>query len=898
MRLLQKLTTALPCLAGVASAGLIARDETLAARTNEYIVMFDADSASMMRGSNTLEEAGMEVIKTYDSPLFTGIALKSVNGQKAVEALPGVQRVWPNNLVLMEPEKVGRSFSDDAASANYTQHISTGVAAMHAAGIFGKGVKIGVVDTGIDYTHPALGGGFGEGFKVAGGYDFVGDGNWPDSGDKEPDEDPRDGASHGTHVAGIIGGKSDYFSGVAPEASLYAYKVFSQAASTDDATLIESFLRAADDGMDIITASIGSNGGWEDNAWAFVASRIAEEGIVVTIAAGNSGSIGSVYGSSGSSGKYVIGVASVEGESAANPSIRVNFNHRCVTNTTLIGYIPSVVPFEPRPATGWPIVPISNETHALESACEPFEPGAFNFTGKIPLVRRGGCPMQQKQENLNALGARFILLYNDEQPLAVLGTTNYQSYVGLIEAHSGEAIVEAVNAGVKVTADFHNYWLDQVSLPRSYAGVPSTFTSWGGLYDMQLKPDIAAPGGEIYSTLPRGLWAAMSGTSMATPYVAGVVALYISVHGGRSVHGKDFAKQVMKRVISSGVSRQWWDDASFVAPPTQVGTGLIDAYKLINYTTSLDFWKIELNDTANFNAAHEITVTNGGSDSVKYTFDVQDAAGMETYYDDNGQSSSSPRLKTFSEMTPTHMPVDVALPAPFTLGPGESKTVEVTFSKPPAEWNESMLPLYGGKIFVNGTNNESLSVPYFGLASDLRKEMDDLFMDGYPIITTNTTRIDIHQKPNWTNSLWDWSQDWPALTIQLKWGTRELRWDLYEPGFNESMWEYPPTMGRNGYLGSATSYANSYSYFQNDPENTFDFPQYGLSRNGITTGYRHTFWWFGKMTNGTQIEPGFYDMRVAALKPFGDPATSEDWYVYDTPTVNILAKYGPNPWVN
>jgi subtilisin family serine protease len=115
------------------------------------------DAASVMRNDNLLEDAGVEVIKTYDSPLFTGAALKSTNGHEAIEALPGVARVWPNRLVFLDPETAGRDFSDDAASANYTQHISTRVSAMHAAGIFGKGVKIGVVDTGIDYNHYAVG---------------------------------------------------------------------------------------------------------------------------------------------------------------------------------------------------------------------------------------------------------------------------------------------------------------------------------------------------------------------------------------------------------------------------------------------------------------------------------------------------------------------------------------------------------------------------------------------------------------------------------------------------------------------------------------------------------------------------------------------------------------------
>lgn len=92
---------------------------------------------------------------------------------------------------------------------NYSIHSMTGVDKAHDAGVLGTGVVVAIIDTGVDYTHPALGGGFGPGFKVAGGYDLVGDGFYPDSGEKAPDADPMDYVGHGTHVSGIIAGKTD-----------------------------------------------------------------------------------------------------------------------------------------------------------------------------------------------------------------------------------------------------------------------------------------------------------------------------------------------------------------------------------------------------------------------------------------------------------------------------------------------------------------------------------------------------------------------------------------------------------------------------------------------------------------------------------------------------------------
>ncbi|KAI8276305.1 hypothetical protein K4K60_007839 [Colletotrichum sp. SAR11_57] len=827
------------------------------------------------------------VVKTFQNDIFSGAYVKTETHDIAsIQALPDIVKVWHNHVVKLDPVKVARSFSDDAASANYSTHHTTGVNRLHENGVFGEGAK--------------LGGGFGTGFKVAGGYDFVGDGNWPDLGEKEPDEDPLDILGHGTHVAGIVAGSSTNFVGVAPEASLYAYKVFTSTGETDEATLIEAFLKAYDDGMDIITASIGGPNGFSDNAWAEVASRIVDRGVLVTIAAGNSGDSGPFYGSSGSSGKNVLAVASVEGESAPMPAFKATFALRNETSSSRIGYIPSVLYF-PESVAGWPILPLGLDTNATAEACEPYPEGSHNLIGAVALVRRGGCDAMTKQANLNVLGARYILIYNNESPLAQLYTDDYQSALAVIERHSGEAIVEAVKAGTSVTADFSAGPNDVVGLPRDFAGLPSSFTSWGGLYDLEIKPDIAAPGGEIFSAYPTDSFSTLSGTSMACPYVAGVAALYIGAHGGRTVHGPGFAKMLARRIIASGKTVKWWDGAlDMAAPPPQVGTGLVDAFKVVNATTSLEFEKFALNDTANFVASHEVVVRNEGSGDVAYTFSVEDGAGMEILLPLDTSVSSSPRVRALEEVQPREMPVEVVLPEGFTLKAGESKTVSVTFQAPDFG-NPAGLPLYSGKVIVSESNNESLAIPYMGLAADLKKEMDDMYMHGFPKATTTYNFIPIEEKPYWTNEIWQ-DEDWLWLTIQMKWGSKELRWDIYEAGWNESDWSYPPAVGEDGHIGSVAYYDRSDTEYWSpfsDSSGPFDvipFPLENVHRNAIYTSYRHTFFWFGVLANGSQIEPGNYTMRFAALKPFGDPAKSEDWSIWKSPQVSILGKFGPSPW--
>jgi subtilisin family serine protease len=418
----------------------------------------------------------------------------------------------------------------------------------------------------------------------------------------------------------------------------------------------------------------GGTSGWEDNAWAVVASRLVDRGVVVTISAGNSGDAGPFYGSSGSSGKGVIAVASTANLISPAPSFRVNFDQHCRRNTSIVGYIPTVYYFDTT-IVDMPILPASLNATAAADACEPFAEGEIDFTDKIALVRRGGCSIATKQKNLGAAGAYWVLLYNNEQPLATFEPEDYQTMLAVIEDFSGEAIVKAIAAGAKVTADFSATTDEIVGLPWAFGGRASYFTSWGGLNELQFKPDVAAPGGEIFSTFPDDRWSTQSGTSMAAPYVAGVAALYVGLNGGRGVHGAGFARDLSQRIISSGNPVKAWDsEDEHYAPPPQVGTGLIDAAKVIGYTTSIDFDAFALNDTANFVPLHNVTLRNGGDETVVYEFSVEAADGFEVFQEKDG-TDMWPRIKTLYELEPVALPVDVDLPETLTLGPGESELV-------------------------------------------------------------------------------------------------------------------------------------------------------------------------------------------------------------------------------
>lgn len=142
----------------------------------------------------------------------------------------------------------------------------TGVDKLHALGYTGKGINIAIVDSGIDYTHPALGGCFGKGCKVSYGFDLVGDDFTP-MDYANADLDPFDGCiGHGTHVAGIIAAEEAEYgvTGVAPGVTLGMFRAVGCAGFTDDDVLIAAFLMASNSHADVITASLGTGGASDD----------------------------------------------------------------------------------------------------------------------------------------------------------------------------------------------------------------------------------------------------------------------------------------------------------------------------------------------------------------------------------------------------------------------------------------------------------------------------------------------------------------------------------------------------------------------------------------------------------------------------------------------------------
>ncbi|KAF2757740.1 subtilisin-like protein [Pseudovirgaria hyperparasitica] len=880
------------------------------ATPRRYIVELKSHSEFMDVSQELTKYEGLGIVKELNWDVFPALSIEceahcDQSSLKAtINQLFGhevVAAVYKSRPMQIPPTVEGESFADDTRAVNYSVHGQTGVDKLHEAGIKGKGALVALVDSGIQYTHPALGGGIGEGFTVSGGFDLVGD-SWPATA-PEPDNDPYDVFGHGTHCAGIIAGKSEQFTGVAPEANLFGVKVFGSSGYSDEATVIEGFLKAYESGADIISASLGERSGFTTNALAVVASRLVDAGVVVVVAAGNDGIDGPFAASNGASGKHSLTVASAEAGALPANTFNAKFITNSIVEETEIAYLLGQGSF-PKTLLDIIIKPLTLNISVESDACSPLPQDTPQLNETVVLVRLGGCTIDAKWINIAARGAQYALFYNTDAPIMPpLGTVS-QNPIAVIEAQAGQTIIEAIQKGGNVTASFNVDANHYVGVYNSGAGRPARYSSWGGTYDLALKPDISAPGTRILSSYPTNEFRILSGTSMATPYIAGVAALWVSQFGGRAAHSNDpaWAQRLISRITSTGRAMPWADWSTsdtvykFWSPPSQVGAGLIDAQAVLGYTTDIGFdcRKIELNDTAHFQGVHTVEITNNGKETVAYNFEIQPAGGYDSWIPlpPGQQLYALPRTAFYSEVELVEFDPEIALPRSLTVKAGQTISAEISF-KSPSGANETNIPVYGGKILVRGSNDEELGIPYFGVAASIQEQIQKVFDHGsyYPMLMSGINGITIDQKSNFSFNFSKSAQDFPQLLTRFTWGTEEFRWDIFDEDYTEADWVYPPVIGQNGFVGSATAWNGTMNSQYFDPEagasenDIYSFPQYHHMLNYVERSY-----WLGRFANGSQVVPGMYNFRIAALLPFGDPTKSTDWDLWETPSFTVLPK--------
>ncbi|KAM3514721.1 hypothetical protein MY11210_001692 [Beauveria gryllotalpidicola] len=253
----------------------------------------------------TVLDQGVEIRRQFNSKVFYGISVELHNTtmtENAIGQMPGVTKVWPVETTKQPVElpavpEPGNQRRDTASTWN---HVMTQVDKLHAAGYTGSGIKIAIVDSGVNYTHSALGGCFGKGCRVVLGDNFSKDGK---------DNDPMDCAGHGTTVAGIIAGNDANYVGVAPNATLAAYRVLDCDSLMVEDDLVAAWIKAYEDGAQIIVSSAGWPGSsWATRPAAVAVSNIVDSGVPCVVGLGNNQEAGLFSVLNPSSGKGVTSV--------------------------------------------------------------------------------------------------------------------------------------------------------------------------------------------------------------------------------------------------------------------------------------------------------------------------------------------------------------------------------------------------------------------------------------------------------------------------------------------------------------------------------------------------------------------------------------------------------------
>lgn len=168
-------------------------------------------------------------------------------------------------------------------------------------------------------------------------------------------------------------------------------------------------------------------------------------------------------------------------------------------------------------------------TSVVAGGCSPYPAGTPDLSNKLVLIRRGSCTFVQKAQNAAAFGAKYILFYNNVEGTISTEVTTVPGILGvaMVTPEQGAAFIGLLAAGNTVNVDVKGAAVAQISVAiesnNVTGGYMSTYTSWGPTFEGRIKPEVSAPGGNILSTWPLTLggYASISGTSMATPFIAG-----------------------------------------------------------------------------------------------------------------------------------------------------------------------------------------------------------------------------------------------------------------------------------------------------------------------------------------------------------------------------------------
>lgn len=678
-------------------------------------------------------------------------------------------------------------------------------------------------------------------------------------------------------MAGIIAAQPNElgFTGAAPGATIGMYKVSGCGGTTTNEMIAAAINMAYEAGSHIISMSAGDDSGWSSDPWAVSASRVAAAGTPLIIANGNSGDLGLWYPATPASGREVTAVGSVE--NTVVPML-LERGLYAVNNgsTSAFGLMNRGNPLFSQNVT-LPLWAVSNSTESINDACQALTSDTPDLSDKVVLVREvdiSQCTPATQATNIAAKGGRYILWYSNKEN----SITNVYIYleeirgVAQITAAQGAQWIEAINQGEAVTVaisapDSAGAFIQEWKAPAS-GGYTSSLSTWGPTWEVDVKPQFTAPGGNILSTNPvsQGSYAVSSGTSMATPLVAAIFALLGEARGTLDV-------QVLRSVLSATAKPLTWFDGTaahdgMLAPVAQQGAGLVQAYDAAFTTTILSVSSLSFNDSDNFVANRTFSIQNTAPTDVTYILGHAKAVTVYSFADGPGSILTTPR-------TPQPISNDGARVSfssdTVTVPAGGSVDVTVSL-EPPTSLNATLLPVYSGYITLNSTAGDeaTLRVPYLGVWGSLHDTPTlQPGWEGGVWLTDTNGHFNIPSSPNTTFTIPRPGQPWvgnevaPKIRVTLTVGSPTVRIDLVAVG---------------GGADVSTSDFFGYKTVGMLP----DFPrQYTYRNGGAGAIFR------GRMGDGSAAPEGTFVFLISGLRIGGDAAKREDWDFVETVPFNL-----------
>lgn len=829
---------------------------------------------------------------SYDT-LWNGLSVLVPPAQvAALGSVPGVKAVYP-----VESVSLPAYHSEGGGGANIDLKNALGLTGANVAqdelGLDGSGVTIAIVDSGVDYTLPELGGCFGPTCKVRGGLDLVGNTYnattsspayqpVPHPGGPplpcNPDDSDRAEAlgagtsngAHGTHVAGIAAADGRGHTaegqvvGVAPGARLLAYKVFGCNGGTDTDVMIRAMELALADHADVLNMSIGSAfDTWPESPAAVAADNLVDAGVTVVASIGNNGTNFGQLWSAGAPavGNKVIGVASYDNTKATLPAFRVG--------TKLYTYARASGSLANAPTSGGADLVATGTPVTVGDGCVN-APAPGSLTGKIALIRRGSppppaatCGFYNKAINAERAGAVGVVIYNNA-PGALNPTVTptrpsaapVTIPVVAITQDDGEEIYAGLATNHTLT------WTDQIlEAPLATAGLISDFSSFGTDAELGLKPDLGGPGGQIYSTWPHQQYGGhntISGTSMAAPHVAGLAALLLQAKN------KTIAPGLVRTLLMNTASPKGLNispDAG-LEPTWRQGAGLAEVVDAVTTPAWVTPSKLSLGEGNGGSA--QLAITNTASTPI--TYDLSSTTTIGT-----GPSTAAGAVYPFNfsylggTNTATFSVPSVTVPA------GGTATVGVNIQA--GAWPDRSL--YGGYVVLAPRGGGvTLRVPYVGFKGDYQSlpvltgascGLPAVFQikggSADPCLGPGISRL------GGAGAVFTLEgSDFPILLFHLNHQVRKLKIQVYgadgspvQPVFNY--------VTQANFLGRNSA-----------PTSFFEFDWDG-TRSQDSGG--------GNGDHRKAVPNGRYVLKLSVLKALGNPSNAGDWETFTTPPITL-----------